>query len=138
MAAQTKTEVVDQREDIAQKVEKEIQRRANLGTKLIHYNRAILQGLPNSGHAQILADEHRDLIDRLLEKHGRDNYRIIIKRIIGYASEFDNHIQNIDLAQQRANEAHQYFLNAMNVAGISQTELFANYFTSTNNVFILN
>ena len=134
MAAQTKTEVVDQREDIAQKVEKEIQRRANLGTKLIHYNRAILQGLPNSGHAQILADEHRDLIDRLLEKHGRDNYRIIIKRIVGYASEFDNHIQNIDLAQQRANEAHQYFLNAMNVAGISQTELFANYFTSTNNV----
>lgn len=134
MAAQTQAEVVEQKEEIAQKVEKEILRKVNLRTKLIHYNRAILQGLPEAGQTQLLAEEHRQLIDRLLEKHGRDNYRILIKRINGYASEHDNHIQNIELAQQRANEAHQYLLDAMNLAGISQTELFANSFTPSTHV----
>lgn len=134
MAAQTQSQVVEQREVIAQKVEKEIQRKANLGTKLIHFNRAILQGLPDAGQTQLLADEHRDLIDRLLEKHGRDNYRVLIKRIIGYASEFDDESENHELAQQRANEVHQYLLNAMGVAGLDPSVLFANYFTPANNV----
>lgn len=134
MSAQTNTAVAEQREEIAQKVEKEILRKANLGDKIIHYNRALLLDLPQFDAAELLLDDHYSLIDRLIDKHGRDGYTIRIQRIVGYASEFPDSAQNLAFAQERASEAYQYILDSINLAGIEHDDFFINSFSAASHV----
>ncbi len=86
MTATTNAAVVEQREALVDKIDDEVGRKVNLDDRLLHYHRAILQDLPFNGIPELLTDEHRAAVDRLVEKHGRRNLRIRVKRIVGYAS----------------------------------------------------
>lgn len=128
MTATTDAAIAAQREEFVDKIDVEVQHKANLGDHLLHHNRAILQDLPFDGTPELLTDEHRSAIERLVEKHGRRNLHIRVKRIVGYASKTGDSQHNLVLSQQRANAVHQHLLTKVAEAGIDPDEFFSGSF----------
>ena len=123
MAAQSADEIAQQRDELVDKVELEVQRKVALDTHLIHYHRIILQALPFNGQPALIADEHRQAIERLVDKHYQPGYDIKIKSIIGYASSLGETQSNLQLSQQRAEEVHQYLLEVLDQQGVDHNEM---------------
>ncbi|MDJ0739212.1 MAG: OmpA family protein [Gammaproteobacteria bacterium] len=129
MTATTDAAMAEQRDELVDKIDDEIQHKANLGDRLLHHHRAILQDLPFDGLPELLTDEHRSAIERLVEKHGRRNLQIRVKRIIGYASKSGDSQHNLVLSQQRANAVHQHLSTKITEAGIDPDEFFSGSFS---------
>ncbi len=129
MTATTNAAVAGQRDELVGKIDDEVGRKVNLGDRLLHYHRAILQNLPFNGIPELLTDEHRAAVDRLVEKHGRRNLRIRVKRIVGYASKVGDEQANLLLSEQRAQAVHEYLLSKAVEAGIDPDEIFISNFS---------
>lgn len=121
MNARTKSDIQQQRDESVEKIEREVERKVNLGNALLQHQRLILQDLPFNGQPALLNDEHRQAIENLVEKSAR--YQITVKRIIGYASAIGDEQVNQDLSQQRAEEVHHHLLAAINIYGFTSDEI---------------
>ncbi|MCB1801105.1 MAG: OmpA family protein [Gammaproteobacteria bacterium] len=128
MTATTEAAVAEQRDAQVEKIDLEVERKVNLGNRLLQHHRAILQDLPFNGMPELLTDDHRAAIDRLVEKHGHRNLHIRVKRIVGYASSIGDAQNNLLLSQQRAQAVHQYLLGRVTAAGIDPDEIFSSGF----------
>jgi hypothetical protein len=124
VAATTEAAIAEQRDAQVDKIDQEVDRKVNLDDRILQYHRAILQDLPFNGIPGLLTAEHRAAIDRLVEKHGKRNLRIKIKRIIGWASAVGDTQTNQLLSEQRAHAVHQYLLAKVAEAGIDPDEFF--------------
>ena len=133
MAATTDVAIARQRDELVDKIEQEVDRKVNLGDRLLQHHRAILQDLPFNGIPELLTDEHRAAIDRLVEKHGKRNLRIRIKRVVGWASAIGDAQSNQLLSEQRAQAVHQYLLTKVAEAGIDPDEFFSTNFSVVAN-----
>lgn len=127
MTAQTKTRVQQQRDELVNKVENEVDRKVNLGNAILQHHRVILQDLPFDGQPGLLNDEHREAIERLVEKNLR--YQITIKRIIGYASKTGDELDNEILSQRRADEVHNHLLTAIGLYGFIEQDILSPTFS---------
>lgn len=116
MVAQTNATVNQQRNEIINKVELEVDRKVNLGDKLVQYHRIILQDLPFNGQPELLTDAHKQAIVHLIEKSQR--YLIYIKRIVGYASKVGEEQDNLQLSQQRAQAVFDHLAVASDASGL--------------------
>ncbi len=116
MSAQTQSQVHQQRQELVNKVELEVDRKINLGDSLIQYHRLILQDLPFDGHPELMSLKHRQAIDKLLEKTTR--YHIDVKKIIGYASEVGEADYNLNLSQQRADAVFAYLVEQVEASDL--------------------
>ena len=123
MAATTEVAIAGQRDEMVDKIDAEVDRKIILDDRILQHHRAILQDLPFNGIPELLTDEHRAAIDRLVEKHGRRNLSIKIKRIIGWASAVGDVQSNQLLSEQRAQAVHQYLLGKVNEAGIDPDDV---------------
>ena len=98
---------------------------------MIQYHRVILQDLPFDGRIDgqpgLLNNEHREAIERLVEKNLR--YQITIKRIIGYASRVGDEMDNMVLSQQRADEVHAHLLTSIGLYGFTALEMLSPKFS---------
>ena len=72
-----------------------------------------------AGQRDELVDKIDAEVDRLVEKHGRRNLHIKVKRIVGWASAIGDAQSNQLLSEQRAQAVHQYLLGKVNEAGYS-------------------
>ena len=129
MAATTEVAIAGQRDEMVDKIDAEVDRKIILDDRILQHHRAILQDLPFNGIPELLTDEHRAAIDRLVEKHGRRNLSIKIKRIIGWASAVGDVQSNQLLSEQRAQAVHQYLLGKVNEAGIDPDGFFTSGFS---------
>lgn len=129
MVATTSAAIAGQRDEMVDKIDAEVDRKVNLDDRILQHHRAILQDLPFNGIPELLTDAHRAAIDRLVEKHGRRNLRIKIKRIVGWASAIGDAQANQLLSEQRAQAVHQYLLGKVNAAGIDPDEFFTSGFS---------
>jgi outer membrane protein OmpA-like peptidoglycan-associated protein len=129
VAATTEAAIAEQREAQVERIDQEVDRKVNLDDRILQYHRAILQDLPFNGIPELLTAEHRAAIDRLVEKHGRRNLRIKIKRIVGWASAVGDAQSNQLLSEQRAQAVHQYLLGKVAEAGIDPDEFFTSGFS---------
>jgi outer membrane protein OmpA-like peptidoglycan-associated protein len=128
MSAQTNAAVNLQREELVNKVELEVERKINLDTLLYQYHRIILQDLPFNGQPALLDDEHRQAIEKLVDKHLLPSYQIRIGSITGYASSIGEGQNNLLLSQVRAAEVHRYLLEIMDSMGIPHADMLKNNF----------
>lgn len=117
MAATTAEERQAQRNELVEKVEREVTHRADLGGKgMLMFFRVLLQDLPYDGAPSLLEDVHRQAIDRLVERASRHDIRIV--SIVGHTSEPGTPAYNQDLAERRAQAVFDHMLQSVETSGL--------------------
>lgn len=110
--ASTPDAITAQREALVAKVEQQLSQQVDLaGQGLVQYFRVVLQDLPYAGAPSLLLDEHRQALDRLVDRASRMEIRII--SIVGHTSEPGSSVYNQQLAEQRAQAVFEHLLQAI-------------------------
>lgn len=125
MSASTGQAVSEQRDVLVDKVEQAVTHKAVLGNQgLILHFRVLLQDLPFAGIPSLLLDEHRDAIDKLVERASTDDIKIFA--ITGHTSEPGTDALNQQLSLDRAEAVFAYLQQAVDAhPGFSDNSLYA-------------
>lgn len=101
MSANTQPATEEQRKALVAKIEQKLIHKDVLNGKalILHY-RVLLQDLPLAGHPGLLLDDHREAIEKLVDKAAGEDVEIV--SIIGHTSEPGSTQYNEMLALQRA------------------------------------
>lgn len=129
MSATSQSAIAQQRGELVNKVESEVQQRIDTDTVLFRYFRVVLQDLPFNGQPALIEDTHRQAIERLVDKQLNPTYRVRVTKIIGYASTIGAEQANLDLSLQRAEAVHQYLMETLAQQGVASEDFLANSFS---------
>jgi len=115
---------IEQREQLVEKVEQAVTHKAQLGNQgLILHFRIVLRDLPFGGLPSLLLDDHKQAINKLVERSKSHDIKIF--SITGHTSEPGSNEFNNNLAQQRAEAVAAQLEDATVTAGLPDNSLYA-------------